>query len=153
MTEAKKLMVLITVKGNGSCAQAQVFSSDLIEITRKFDVTGMAADAYGVVIQVKTYEDAVKLKKFMEGREAKLEAEKFTIYADGLISYDGTMLYHAREVKGRTRVTRREDGQVVEMPNARYFLHSKAGWKELFEDLIKVEGRRIAARLQELYGA
>lgn len=71
-------MVLITVKGNGSCAQAQVVSSDLIEITRKFDVTGMAADAYGVVIQVKTYEDAVKLKKFMEGREAKLEAEKFT---------------------------------------------------------------------------
>ena len=86
-------------------------------------------------------------------RADELKAEKFTIYYGGLISYDGTMLYSAREIRGKTSVRRRAGGQAVEMPKARYDLHSKAGWKELFEDLIKAEGERIASRLQELYGA
>ena len=86
-------------------------------------------------------------------RADELKAEKFTLYACGSISYDGTMLYHASEIRHKTRITRRADGQLVEMPKARYDLNSRAGWNELFADLIKVEGDRIATRLQELYGA
>ena len=68
MTEDKKLAVVITVKGRSQTWDVRVISTDLTEIAQKFDVTGMAADVYGVVIQVATVEEGAALQKFMENR-------------------------------------------------------------------------------------
>ena len=63
---------------------------------------------------------------------------KFTLFSDGLISYDGTMLYGVRQDKMKTRVWRRADGQEIKMPKERYSLSNIEGKREFFEDLIKV---------------
>lgn len=69
--------------------------------------------------------------------EAEMTADKFTMHADGNVSFDSTMAYHV--ANGGKKVTFRLTGKEIEMPQDTYCLASADGKRKFFEDLIAVE--------------
>lgn len=69
--------------------------------------------------------------------DAEMTADKFTMHADGNVSFNGTMAYHVSN--GGKKVIFRLTGKEIEMPQETYCLASADGKRKFFEDLIAVE--------------